>query len=142
MIAMPDEFLDSNILVYAFSDDPKAGVAEALLARGCLTSIQGLNEFANVARRKLKMDWPEVVEALASIRTLCRTISPLDLETHVDALRLAERYGFSFFDALMVASALRLDCGTFWSEDMQNGMIVDERMTVLDPFRSEMIRRR
>ncbi|VVC57263.1 hypothetical protein RHAL1_P00009 (plasmid) [Beijerinckiaceae bacterium RH AL1] len=136
MIAMPDEFLDSNILIYAFSDDPKAGVAEALLARGCLTSIQGLNEFANVARRKLKMDWQEVVDALASIRTLCRIVSPLDLETHLDGLRLAERYGFSLFDALMIASALRLDCGTFWSEDMQDGMIVDERMTIHDPFRT------
>ena len=139
---MPDEFLDSNILVYAFSDDPKADVAEALLVRGCLTSIQGLNEFANVARRKLKMDWHEVIDALASIRTLCRIISPLDLEIHVDGLRLAERYGLSFFDALMIAAALRLNCATFWSEDMQNGMIVDERMTILDPFRNEAIRLR
>lgn len=83
------------------------------------------------------MDWKEVVDALASIRTLCRIISPLDLEIHLDGLRLAERYSFSFFDALMIASAMRLGCVAFWSEDMQNGMIVDERITVLDPFRND-----
>jgi predicted nucleic acid-binding protein len=138
VIAMPGEFLDTNILVYAFSDDAKAGVAEALLARGCVTSVQGLNEFANVARRRLAMSWSEIGDALASIRTLCRVIAPLDIDTHLDGVRLAERYGLSPFDALMLASALRLGCETFWSEDMQNGMIVEERMTILDPFRSDI----
>ena len=63
--------------------------AQALLERGCLISVQGLNEFTNVARRKLGMTWREVREALAAIRTVCRTILPMDVETHVDALRIA-----------------------------------------------------
>lgn len=137
MIAMAGEFLDTNILVYAFADDAKAGIAEALVARGCGTSIQGLNEFANVARRKLVMSWGELDDALASIRTLCGMIAPLDIDTHLDGIRLAERYGFAVFDAMMIASALRLGCHTFWSEDMQHRMLVDEKMTILDPFRSD-----
>ena len=51
MSVRPREFLDTNILAYAFSVDPKSTIAEAILARGCVVGLQGLNEFANVARR-------------------------------------------------------------------------------------------
>ena len=128
-------FLDSNVLIYAVTEDPRAAIAQALMTRGCVTSVQALNEFANVARRKLGMDWQEIRNALDSMRTLCRVIAPIDFELHGDALRLAERYGFSFYDALMIASALRLACETFWSEDMQHGMVVDGKLTIQNPFR-------
>ncbi|MEO3389164.1 PIN domain-containing protein [Mesorhizobium sp. CAU 1741] len=132
----PREFLHTNILVYAFSTDVKSSAAEALLARGCVISVQGLNEFANVARRKLLMDWREVDEALAVLRALCREIVPVDLETHALGMALASQHNFSVFDALMLASALRGDCSTFWSEDMQAGMLVDQRLRIANPFRS------
>jgi predicted nucleic acid-binding protein len=131
---MPGEFVDSNVLVYAFSTDPRAEAARAVLERGCTTSVQGLNEFANVARRKLGMTWAEVREALASVRVLCRTILPLDIATHSEALRIAERYGYAVFDALIVASALRAGSDTLWSEDMQDGVIIDGRLRIANPF--------
>jgi predicted nucleic acid-binding protein len=53
---MAGEFFDSNVLVYAFTD-PRAVTAQALLERGGITRVQGLNEFTNVARRKLEMSW-------------------------------------------------------------------------------------
>jgi predicted nucleic acid-binding protein len=133
---MRGEFLDTNVLVYAFSTDPRAGAAETLLAKGCAISIQGLNEFANVARRKLGMRWDEVREALSVIRALSRPILTIDIETHADGLSLAERHGFSMFDALMIASAVRAGCDTLWSEDMQDGMLVDERLRIINPFRN------
>src|SRR5690242_10248439 len=52
--SMAGEFLDSNVLVYAFTDDPRAAPAQMLLERGCTISVQCLNEFANVARRGLR----------------------------------------------------------------------------------------
>src|SRR5271154_2798751 len=119
---MPGEFLDSNVLVYAFTDDPRAAAAQALLERGCTISVQGLNEFANVARRKLGKSWQELGDDLAAIRTVCPIIIPIDVDTHEAALHLAERYGFAFFDALMIAAALRAGSNTLWSEDMQHGM--------------------
>jgi predicted nucleic acid-binding protein len=133
---VPRAFLDTNILVYAFVEDPRAVVAEALLAQKCDTSVQALNEFANVARRKLRMAWGEVEEALTLLKTLCGTIHPVTLETHTDALRLAQRYGFSLYDALIVAAALRADCDTLYSEDMQDGLAVDGRLTIRNPFKS------
>jgi predicted nucleic acid-binding protein len=133
---MPDEFLDTNILVYAFTLDARAEKAEALLAKGGTVSVQGLNEFVNVARRKLGMTWAEVREALAAIRTLSKTVLPVSLNTHTEALRLAEQHSYGFFDALMIASALESGCNVLYSEDMNHGMLIDGRLRIIDPFRS------
>ena len=134
MSRSPQEFLDANVLVYAFSVDPRSKEAERLLASGCTVSVQGLNEFANVARLKLNMSWRETDEALAVIRILCARIVQIDLETHTMAMALASRYGFSIFDSVMLASALQAGCETFWSEDMQHGMVLDGRLRIADPF--------
>jgi predicted nucleic acid-binding protein len=131
----PSDFLDTNILVYAFTTDPRAAQAQALLQRRCVIGVQGLNEFANVAKRKLRMTWMEIREALGAIRTVCATIVPMDVELNIDAIRIAEHYGYSFFDALIIASALRADCGILWSEDMQDGLVVDQRLRIANPFR-------
>jgi predicted nucleic acid-binding protein len=133
---MPGDFLDSNVLVYAFTDDPRTATARMLLARGCTISVQGLNEFANVARRKLGKSWEEVRDALAAIRILCPAILPIDLDTHEAALRLAERHGFAVFDALMIATASKAACTTLWSEDMQDGMIIEGKLRIANPFRA------
>ena len=114
-MAQPGEFLDSNVLVYAFTTDARAQKAEDLLARGCTISVQGLNEFANVGRHKLRMDWPEMDAALASIKILCHAVRPLDLAAHESAMRLSQRFGFSIYDALIVAAALQADCSVLWS---------------------------
>lgn len=136
MTPTPGEFLDTNVLVYSFGADPRAAKAEQLLNRGCAISLQGLNEFANVARRKLGMSWAEVNDALASIRVLCPVILPLDLDTHAAGIGLGERYRLSVFDGLMVAAALRGGCTTLWSEDMQDGLVVDNRLRIVNPFRA------
>jgi predicted nucleic acid-binding protein len=133
---MPSDFLDSNVLVYAFTDDPRTATARNLLARGCTISVQGLNEFVNVARRKLGHSWDEIRAALAVIRDLCPIVVPIDLDTHEAALRLAERYGFAMFDALMVATASKAGSTTLWSEDMQHGMLIDGTLRIANPFRT------
>ena len=80
------------------------------------------------------MTWREVHDALAAIRTLCRAILPMDLETHADGLRIAERYGYAIFDALIIAAALRARCTVLYSEDMQDGIRIDARLRIIDPF--------
>jgi len=133
---MAGELLDSNILVYAFTTDSRARAAQALLERGCFVSVQGLNEFTNVARRKLGMSWEEVRVALDAMRTVCRGVLPIDTETHEEGLRVAERYGYPIFDALVVATALRAGCDILHTEDMHDGMLIDERLRIANPFRS------
>ncbi|WP_245613179.1 PIN domain-containing protein [Skermanella stibiiresistens] len=136
MTSMAGEFLDTNILIYAFTDDPRSRKAQELLGKGCVIGVQVLNEFANVARRKLGMTWEELREALSSIQIVCPTVLPMDLQVHNDALAIAERYGFSIFDSLMIASALRGGCGILWSEDMRDGMVIDGRLRIVNPFRA------
>lgn len=127
-------FLDTNILVYAFSQDPRAERARALLDIGGTIGVQSLNEFANVARNKLGMDWGEVDAALGEIRFLCDVGAPVDLDLHESGLAIARRYRLNIFDSLIVAAALRAGCQTLWSEDMQDGLVIETTLTVRNPF--------
>jgi predicted nucleic acid-binding protein len=133
---MPASFFDTNVLVYiASGDTAKADRAEAAIAAGGAISVQVLNELANVARRKMRMSWTETHAFLDTLRGLL-TVHPLTLETHETGLRLAERYGFSTYDATIAASALHAGCDTLLSEDMQHGMALDEGLRVVNPFRA------
>lgn len=136
MSSMPASFLDSNVLIYAFTTDERAAAAQAVLQGRPVISVQGLNEFANVARRRLGMGWDEILEAVSAVRALCPTVLAVDVVVHEEALRIAERYGYSMFDSLVIASALQADSDTLWSEDMQDGMVIDGRLRIANPFRN------
>src|SRR5437763_16860277 len=103
---MPVSFFDTNVLLYLASGEPaKADRAEAVIAEGGSISVQVLNELANVARRKMQMSWDETHGLLDMLRGLL-TVHPLTIEIHETGLRLAERHGFSIYDAMIAASAL------------------------------------
>lgn len=127
-------FFDTTILIYAVSEgDFRASVAESLLAGGGYIGVQVLNEFAAVARRKLKMSWDEVEDALAAVRTLCEPPSPLTVQVHDAALGIAAQYGYHIYDALILAAALDAECDTLYSEDMQDGQKIGT-LTIRNPF--------
>ena len=133
---MPGSFFDTNVLLYIASGDPtKADRAEQLIGDGGTISVQVLNEIANVARRKMGLSWPETHAFLSMIRGLL-PVQPITIEIHEAGLALAERYGLSTYDAMVAASALLGDCDTLWSEDMQHGMVLDDRLRILNPFRA------
>jgi predicted nucleic acid-binding protein len=127
-------FIDSNIILYLLSTDAaKAKVAEAILHAGGTISVQVLNEIANVAKRKLGMSWAEIDEFLAPLRALC-SIEAITLETHDRGREIAERYGLSVYDSMIVAAALLTECKVLYSEDMQDGLVVEKRLRVVNPF--------
>lgn len=133
---MPGSFFDTNVLVYIASGDPaKADRAEAIIGEGGVISVQVLNELANVARRKMRMSWPDIHAFLFTLRGLL-TVQPITAETHETGLELAERYNLSVYDAMIAASALHADCDTLWSEDMQTGMALGQSLRVVNPFRA------
>ncbi|HLJ22894.1 MAG TPA: PIN domain-containing protein [Candidatus Acidoferrales bacterium] len=130
-----EAFLDTNVLIYAVAlDDPRSARAEVLLASGATISVQILNEFVSVARRKLIMPWRDVREALAAFRTLCPAPLPITVELHEAAIEIAERYGYGMYDALVVAAALEAGCAYLYSEDFQDGQTIDGRLTIRNPF--------
>lgn len=129
-------FFDTNVVLYLLSaDGAKADLAEDLIAGGGQVSVQVLNEVANVARRKLGLSWPEVFDVTAQVRAVC-AVAPLTLETHLLGLQMAERYGLSVYDGMIVASALMSECTTLYTEDMQDGQVLEDRLTVRNPFAS------
>jgi predicted nucleic acid-binding protein len=128
-------FFDTNVLLYTIGQhDERTPSAEALVASGGVISVQVLNELAAMAHRKLHMSWPEVTDALGAIRILCPSPIPLTAETHDAALRLAVRYAYHIYDALIVAAALEAGCTTLYSEDLQSGQVIDGRLTIRNPF--------
>lgn len=126
-------FLDTNILVYAHQAGEKGDRARALLAAGGKLSVQVLNEFAAVARRKQGKAWHEIAEAIDDALTLVDPPLALTLELHVAARTLARDHRLSFYDALIVAAAIEAGCDTLWSEDMQNGRVIGG-LTIRNPF--------
>jgi len=128
-------FIDTNVLVYlASGDTAKADRAEQILRAGGVISVQVLNELTNVARRKLRMDWAEIHAFLGLVRGLIE-VRALTVETHEAGLVMAERYGLSTYDAMIVASAIAAGCEVLWSEDMQDGMVMGDAVRVVNPFR-------
>jgi predicted nucleic acid-binding protein len=131
-----ERFFDTSVLLYLLSgENQRAGRVEGLLERSGVISVQVLNEFAAVATRKLRMSLIEVREVLDIVRTLCRT-DPITVECHDRALEIMERYGFSLYDSLIVASALLADCKVLYSEDLQDGQVIGGKLAVLNPFMS------
>ncbi|UAK24502.1 PIN domain-containing protein [Sphingomonas nostoxanthinifaciens] len=131
---MAASFLDSNVLIYLASGNPaKADRVEALLAAGALISVQVLNETANVLRRKAGFSWPETHAFLAAIRPLV-DVAPLTIATHDAGLRLAELYRLSLYDAMIVAAARLAGCDMLWSEDMHDGLVIDDALRIRNPF--------
>ncbi len=131
---MPGNFIDTNVLVYlASSDHLKADRAEAILRTGGVISVQVLNELTNVARRKMRMNWQDTHAFLSTLRGLL-TVQPITVETHETGLALAERYMLSTYDAMIAASALHADCDILWSEDMQHGMALGDKLRIANPF--------
>src|SRR5580693_8340968 len=127
-------FFDTNVILYAFrQDDPRGPVAETLLSAGGALSVQVLNEFVAVARRKLDKSWEEVRRALDILRVFCPDPVPLTVETHEIAMHIAERYGYSIFDSLIIAAALHAGARTLYSEDMKDGQTING-LTIQNPF--------
>jgi predicted nucleic acid-binding protein len=128
-------FFDSNVLIYAMvSGDPRRERAQQLVGQGGVISVQVLNEFVAVARRKMRMPWEDVIVALHAVRILFPSPVSITLDTHDAALKIAQQYGFGIYDAQIAATALEANCSRLYSEDLQDGQVIDKRLTIRNPF--------
>ena len=83
------------------------------------------------------LEWEVIADALADVRTALGSVRPIDVEIHLHAVALARSHGFSFYDALIVASALEAGCDTLLTlltEDLQAGRRVDG-LSIVNPVR-------
>ena len=135
-------FIDTNVLIYWVGDSTRADTVEKLLAGDSVVSVQVLNEFANVLRKKRAM-------ALADVKALCDTlidtceVYDLSVRTHRTALALMAKYRLSLLDANIVAAAGLSGCDVLCSEDMQDGLNIrlpepasTHTLSIRNPFRA------
>ena len=129
-------FIDTNLLVYLYSDQEpvkQQAVMEAINQYDRAVSAQVLNEFCNVCIRKLNFKIPDVKQAVEEIRVTCEVLA-LD-DSHVAAaLDLQEKHGYSYYDSLIIASALDGGCDCLLTEDLSDGQIIEGRLTIKNIF--------
>ena len=130
---MSAEFADTNVVLYLLEDGPKAERAEEILGQGPRISVQVLNVAMVNCRRKAGLSWEDTGAFLEGIKSLC-PVEDLTIQTHQVGRALAEKYQLSVYDAMIVSAALLAGCTTLWTEDMHDGLLVEDRLRVLNPF--------
>lgn len=126
-------FLDTNLLIYAQSADPKGEIARQAILAGGVISVQVINEFSSVLRRKFRLDWHAIAGAVADLRAALDPVRPVGVDTWASAIALARQHRFSFHDSLILASALEAGGDTLLTEDLQAGRRIDG-LAIVNPF--------
>ena len=127
-------FFDSNIVLYLLSSDAsKVSIVQELMRSKGTISVQVLNEVTQVTQRKLRYSWAQTHDLVTALKGMCEVL-PVTVANHDRGRKLAERYGFSVYDAMIVAAALLSDARILYSEDMQHGLVVDKQLTIINPF--------
>jgi len=129
-----DRFLDSNVLIYAYTNDARRERAIDLIAGGGVISVQSLAEFIHVARRRLKIDGQLLHEAVQRLVDNLHVGGSVTLGTLHRGLEISQRYKLSIHDSTLIAVALDAGCDEFLSEDLHDGLVIDGRLTIRNPF--------
>jgi predicted nucleic acid-binding protein len=129
-------FLDTNVLVYAHSDldlTKQKKAQEIISTLPTHISTQVLQELANTLSRKFNSSWQQVRQVLdeASKNNVLYINKP---ETIKEAIQIAERYRYSFYDSLIIAAALETKSSILYSEDLQHKQVIEDALTIVNPF--------
>jgi predicted nucleic acid-binding protein len=127
--------LDSNILIYNHSMDHenKRLIARDFFKENPVISSQVISEYLNVMKRNFKMQKLELMQLCTLWLEKC-SVQPVILSTIKLAQDLVDKYDFQMFDGIIVAAALEADCDILYSEDMQNGQIIENKLKIVNPF--------
>ena len=130
-------FLDTNVLVYLYSGDDtdkQQAMCRTLDNYYCVTSVQVLNGISNVWYKKLGWDGQQIKNHLDNIEEVCNEIYVINRSTINQALEVKDRYGYTYYDSLILASALENGCHSVMTEDMNHGQNINGMLTVTNPF--------
>jgi predicted nucleic acid-binding protein len=131
-------FLDSNIIIYLYSNDEpvKKSISEKFLddSENIIISTQVLNEFIHVFRHKRKIDTESIRKAVRELAELF-TIAQITTLTIENALNITHKYNYSYFDSLIVASAIENHCSVLYTEDMHDTHLIEKTVRIVNPFK-------
>jgi len=129
-------FIDTNVLVYCYSnDEPEKKEVALNLANSsnAILSTQVLTEFSNILKKRFGLTWEEI--RLVIMETTKNFVIHINLpDTVLQACQIANRYGFSFYDSLILSSALEERCNIIYTEDMHDGQLINKTLTIVNPF--------
>jgi len=108
-------------------------IARDFFKENPVVSSQVISEYLNVMKRIFKMQKLELMQ-LCSIWLEKCYVQPVILSTIKLAQDLVSKYDFQVFDGIIVAAALEADCDILYSEDMQNGQIIEDILKIVNPF--------
>ncbi|SDD74784.1 Predicted nucleic acid-binding protein, contains PIN domain [Dyadobacter soli] len=133
-MTLTNAFLDSNIIIYLVDTHcEKSEIAGRLVGYGYRINAQVLVEIGNVCKKKLKWSKLEIWELWYQLMTDC-VVTDITETTIADAIYLTEKYDFQLFDAIIVSGALEAGCSVLYSEDMHHQLVVEEQLTIINPF--------
>lgn len=134
-------FLDTNIIIYCYSNSEieKQTIARSLFERydSLFISKQVINEMTNILFKKFKLESYQVENTIIEISKIVNTYD-FNLDTQVKAIQLKNNYNLQYYDALIIATALENNCKILFSEDMQNNLIIENKLTIINPFREKI----
>jgi predicted nucleic acid-binding protein len=131
-------FLDTNVWLYAFvatQDPAKSEIAKSIIqSNEIIVSVQVINEVSINLIKKAQFDEVRIQRLIASFYARQRVIGN-GREALLTASDVRFRYRLSFWDSLIIASALIGGASTVYSEDMDSGLLVDNHLRIVNPFR-------
>lgn len=133
-------FFDTNLLVYLYSEDELEKQAQIVTliknTENRWISTQFLNELSNTLRRKFKLEYADIANVITEIRDNFEIIT-VQIETIERALKIAEKYRYSYYDSVIIAAALESSCSLLYSEDMQHQQIIEGQLQIINPFKQD-----
>ena len=136
-VATEQCFVDSNVWLYAVIESPesaaKSATARSLVTERRIVSTQVINEVCVNLLRKARRSEAEIRQAVTAFYSQHRVV-PIDETTMVAASELREAYSLSYWDSLIVASALEAGATVLYSEDMHHDLWINARLRVINPF--------
>lgn len=130
-------FLDSSVIIYTIDGDiEKKSTTIRLLEKRPIISTQVINEISNVMRKKFSLDYSSIFEITSKIIENSNLVL-IDYNSITLAYYIAGTYNYSYYDSLIISSALDNNCNILYSEDMQHNQIVEKRLRIVNPFRTQ-----
>lgn len=131
-------FLDTNILIYSYSEDEeeKQSIANTLLEKNMgniVISTQVINELVNILLKKFKIPSLTIENAILEIDNVFDIVL-FALTTQIKAIKIKEKYKLQYYDSLIIATAIENGCTVLYSEDMQHGQVIENVLTIINPF--------
>ena len=136
-------FIDSNIWLYRFIINPNNvnAISKQQIAINItnyphiIISTQVVNEVCVNLIRKAKFDNHQIQTLIEELAQGC-DIVPVSLDTIYSAATLCHQYSLSFWDSLIIASAILEDAKILYSEDMQDGVVINNTLQIFNPFKN------